>query len=125
MGMLWVYCGYESMKRQRTFPPENIVNDILGGNASTYPPALSEGLPINVDSTHYEVELENTTYAYITVAQQYGPDVFSQWRSVGQYNITAGDSLPTAVTVIKDSILQNIDIFVDFNNLPVQFFETP
>jgi hypothetical protein len=109
----------------KSFPPENIVNEILSGNASTFPPALSVGLPINVDSISYEIELENTTYNYIAVAQQYGPDVFSQWRSVGQYDTTPGDSLPTPVTIIADSILQNIDIFVDFNNLPVQFFETP
>jgi len=109
----------------KTFPPQDIFNEVFSGNASTYPPVLTEGLPLDVDSTDYEVELTAETFAYITVAQQYGPDVFTQWRAVGQYNITPGDSLPTAVTVLKDSVLQDINIFVDFNNLPAQHFETP
>lgn len=109
----------------KTFPPQDIVNEVLGGNASTFPQTLSDGLPLAEDSTNYEIDLKAETYAYITVAQQYGPDVFTQWRAVGQYNTSPGDSLPTAVTVLKDSVLQNIDIFVDFNNLPPQHFETP
>jgi hypothetical protein len=109
----------------KTFPPENIINEVLGGNASIYPLVLSESLPLDEDSTNYEIELKAETYTYITVAQQYGPDVFTQWRAVGQYNTNPGDSLPTAVTVLEDSILYNINIFVDFNNLPPQHFETP
>ena len=109
----------------KTFPPQNIINEVLGGNASTYPLALSEGLPLDVDSTNYEIDLKAETYSYISVAQQYGPDVFTQWRAVGQYSSTPGDSLPTAVTVLEDSILKDINIYVDFNNLPPQHFETP
>jgi hypothetical protein len=109
----------------KTFPPNDIFNEVINGNARTYPEALPEGLPLDVTSTDYEIELTAETYEYITVAQQYGPDVLSQWRAVGQYNTHPGDSLPTAVTVIKDSLLQGIDIYVDFNDLPVQHFKRP
>jgi len=107
----------------KTFPPQDIFNEVISGNALTYPEALPEGLPLNVNSTEYEIKLPAGTYEYITVVQQYGDDVLSQWRAVGQYNSHPGDSLPTPVTVIKDSLLQGIDIFVDFDNLPVQHFK--
>lgn len=106
----------------KTFPPLSISAEILSGDAPTYPVALPEGLPLNVPSTQYEIELEPGTIAYISVAQQYGLDLFNDWRSVGQYDITPADSLPSSVTVFQDSMLQNIDIYVDFNDLPIQPF---
>ena len=109
----------------KDFPPQNIIDEVTGGRAKTYPKNLVEGLPTDVDSIKYQIQLKAGEYKYISVAQQYGPDVFSEWRSVGQYNETPGDSLPTAVTVLQDSMLQNINIFVDFDNLPVQYLETP
>jgi hypothetical protein len=107
----------------QNFPPDNIFNDVfINETAFTFPVELAEGLPINVDSTHYTLELETGTYNYLSIAQQYGTDVFNDWRSVGQFNTTPGDSFPDAVTVIQDSLLTNINIFVDFNNLPIQPF---
>ncbi len=106
----------------KTFPPASIVGDIISGEAVTYPTVLEEGLPIEDSSTQYEIELEPGTIAYISVAQQWGPIIFTDWRSVGQYDITPADTLPSSVTVFQDSMLQNIDIFVDFNDLPIQPF---
>ena len=106
----------------KTFPPISISAEILSGNAPIYPVALAEGLPVNVLSTPYEIVLEPDTIKYISVAQQYGPNVLADWRSVGQYNIVPADSLPDSVIVYPDSMLQNIDIFVDFNDLPIQPF---
>jgi len=109
----------------KTFPPSNILQEIVSSNAKTYPVALDEGLPLNEVSTYYEIELDVETYEYIAVAQQYGPQVLTDWRAVGQYNIVPGDSLPSPLTVIQDSLLKNIDIYVDFNDPPAQFIEVP
>lgn len=106
----------------KNFPPDSIVSEILSGEAVTYPPELTTGLPLDEDSTQYEMELDAGTINYISVAQQFGPDVFSDWRSVGQFDLTPADSLPSSVTVIQDSMQQNIDIYVDFNTLPIQPF---
>ena len=63
-------------------------------------------------------------YAYVVVAQQYGEVVTEDWRAVGQYDTTGTgtDSIPTAVTVLENNIMENIDIEVDFYNLPPQPF---
>lgn len=106
-------------------PPPNLANEILSGNTNAFPKSLTESMPFNVDTTQYQIELKAGEYKYITVAQQFGPDVFTEWRSVGQYNQTPGDSLPTPVTVLQDSMLQNINIYVDFDNLPAQYIEAP
>jgi len=107
----------------KTFPPSNILQEVLSNNAKTYPVALDESLPINENSTYYEIELGAETYEYIVVAQQFGPDYLTDWRAVGQYNSVPGDSLPSPVSIIQDSLLRNIDIYVDFNDPPVQYIE--
>ena len=107
------------------FPPQNIVEEVTTGRAKTYPVDLSTSLPLNEDSTSYEMLLAPGEYKYISVAQQFGPDLFSEWRSVGQYNEVSGDSLPSTVTVLQDTVLPHINIFVDFANLPVQYIEAP
>jgi hypothetical protein len=106
----------------KNFPPEDIVSEVIGGNAVAYPENLTENLPYNQDSTFYEMELEAGDYAYVVIAQQFGADVFNDWRAVGQYDTSPADSLPTAITVVQDSVLKNIDIYVDFKNLPIQPF---
>ena len=106
----------------KDFPPVDILSEVINGNAIVYPELLAETIPFGQDSFSFQVQLETGTYGYIAVAQQYGPDVFNDWRAVGQYDITPADSLPSSITVTQDSLLRNIDIFVDFNNLPIQPF---
>ncbi len=103
------------------YPPAGILDEVINNRATVYPPLGPETLPMNVDSTNYTVVLKSGRYAYIVVAQQFGPDVFNDWLAAGQYDVTP-DSLPTAVDVVQDSLLTGIDIFVDFHNLPVQPF---
>ncbi len=102
------------------FPPGNILNEVQSGRAIVHPPDISESLPQFVDSTAYSVQLEAGIYEYVVVAQQYGG--LLDWRAVGQYDTTPADSFPSAIEVFSDSILSDIDIYVDFNNLPIQPF---
>ncbi|MCB0281818.1 MAG: hypothetical protein KDF60_04495 [Calditrichaeota bacterium] len=104
------------------FPPKDILSEVLNDSAFAYPTALTESLPYGIDSLHYEMELKAGRYGYIVIAQQYGDDIFNDWRAVGQHDKTPADSLPTAVFVEKGILKTNIDIIVDFNQLPVQPF---
>jgi hypothetical protein len=102
------------------YPPDNIFEEVTSGRAIVYPEELSESLPQFVDSTQFTLSVEPGVYEYVVVAQQFGG--LFDWRAVGQFDETPEDSLPTPVTVLANSVLQNIDIHVDFNKLPVQPF---
>lgn len=110
----------------RKFPPQNIFGQIVSGEAVVYPPGIdiSAHLPFNVPFEEYIMELPPDTFEYIVVAHQFGEDRFSQgsWQAVGQYDPDS-DSLPDPVIIIPDSLLENININVDFKNLPFQPFE--
>ncbi|MFC2088585.1 hypothetical protein ACFLSX_03210 [Calditrichota bacterium] len=106
----------------KNYPPGDIVGEVTGGNAIAYPEVLDENLPYFQDSTGYTIELAAGTYEYIAVAQQYGPGLFFDWQAVGQYDTTLQDTIPTAITVIQDSMFSNINIHVDFDSLPGQPF---
>lgn len=104
------------------FPPKDILSEVLNDSAFAYPAALTESLPYGIDSVQFQMELKAGRYGYIAIAQQYGDDVFNDWRAAGQYDKTPADSLPTAVFVEKGILKENIDVTVDFNHLPVQPF---
>jgi hypothetical protein len=108
----------------RNFPPQDIFSEVMSGEAVVYPAISDNHLPYYTDTTSYLIEVNPGTYEYVVVAQQYEPNLYLQesWRVVGQYDTTLSDTLPTAVTVIKDSVLQSINIHVDFDNLPIQPF---
>ncbi len=106
----------------KSFPPVDIIGEVTSGSAVAYPEESDENLPYNVDSTNYIVELDTGRYEYIAIAQQYGPGIFFDWRAVGQYDTTLHDTIPTAIRVLEDSILSNINIYVDFDSLPGQPF---
>ena len=106
----------------KDFPPENIIDEVIGGRAIIYPEDLATSLPLDVDSTFFLIEVETGTYEYVVVAQQYGPNLYNDWRAVGQYDTTPQDSLPTNLTVIQDKMLNDINVNVDFDSLPIQPF---
>jgi hypothetical protein len=102
------------------FPPDDIFSEVQSGRAIVHPPELSESLPQFVESSYYEIQLDPGIYEYVVIAQQYGG--LLDWRAVGQYSTIQSDSIPSPVTILSDSILQDIDIYVDFDNLPIQPF---
>lgn len=108
----------------RKYPsPDSIFIEIIQGTAVVYPPIdTSAHLQFNANFEEYVMELPAGRFDYIVVAQQYGNDLFSDWQAVGQYD-TDADSLPSPINVIQDSLLEDININVDFKNLPIQPFE--
>jgi hypothetical protein len=104
----------------KSFPPGDILEEVVSGSATVYPPELNNSLPKGVDSTTYMFELDAGIYDYVVVAQQYGG--LYDWRAVGQYDITPQDSLPSAIRIYPNTTLNEINIRVDFDHLPIQPF---
>ena len=104
------------------YPPESILAELNDERAHVHPGFGEEGLPFPVDTTSYVMELDPGYYEYIVVAQQYGPNLFADWLAAGQYDTLFSDELPTPITVISGEILEEINIQVDFDNLPPQPF---
>jgi hypothetical protein len=99
----------------KQFPPTNIIADILSGNA-VYDTALAR----NVQSQDYQFFTEPVTFRYVVVAQQYGPDIFSNWRVIGVYSDDPLQATPKAVVVSPGTFVSGIDITVDFSHPPPQ-----
>lgn len=108
------------------YPPSDIFFEITSGRAIVYPPISAlTGLPRNNQEYYdYIMDLPAGTYAYLAVAQLYGDNITEDWRAVGQYDTTGSgtDSIPTAITLLENQVLDSIDIHVDFHNLPYQPF---
>jgi len=108
------------------FPPEDILDEVLQGRAVVHPP-LQVGEPLSsrgTDSLRYSITVPANTYPYVVIAHQFGPDVFNDWRPVGQYDLDTNLTVPSPVVVSDGQTTPDIDIFVDFKNLP-PFFVKP
>jgi len=103
----------------RNFPPEGIVSSVLSGEAAVYPPVGDTALvPFFVDSLRYAFSLPSGRYEYLAVAQQYGPNLFTDWRPVGQYDLDTNLALPSPIAIPPGDTLREITIHVDFANPP-------
>lgn len=103
----------------RTYPPKDILSEVLSGTT-----VFSEELPYGVDSLSYRVQADalSGSFAYVVVAQNYGPDPFKEWRAVGVYTITGDFTMPSPIDLAEGRFLRGIDVEVDFINLPPQPF---
>jgi hypothetical protein len=103
-----------------------IISALLSGRAAVYPSDLSSkgSLPKFVDTVSYTfntkngINLQVQEYAYVVVAQQYGPNIFTDWRPAGVYTTQPNSFEPALVRVLLHRIATNIDIQVDFHNPP-------
>jgi hypothetical protein len=106
----------------KIYPPENIIDELSAGRAYVYPAIGEESLPFFVDSMSYIMELNPGYYEYITIAQQYGPNVFTDWLAAGQYDTLFSEEVPTPITVNSGELLEDLNIWVNFDSLPPQPF---
>jgi len=102
----------------KRYPPGDIFGELEERRAFVYPAIGQDGLPFNVDTTSYVMELNPGDYKYVAVAQQYGSNPFADWLAAGQYDTLSTDDLPTPITVLSGEILEDINIYVDFDSLP-------
>lgn len=107
----------------RDFPPQNIVSEVISGRAIIFPDLSDTSrIPFDIDSLQYTMALEVGIFKYLAVAHQYGPDLFNDWQTAGQYDITPQDSLPSPIFLEEGEIITDIFIYVDFDSLPMQPF---
>ncbi len=102
----------------KNYPPTDIINEILSGNAFF----TFNSLPLFVDSAFFSIEIKDTPVElkYIVVAQQYSDTITAQ-RAIGVYTETGDKTRPSSIKLFPgDSIF--IKIEVDFSNLPPQPF---
>lgn len=107
------------------WPPEDSLEDLRFVALKTKPQSatdivsvfpnlpFSETLDFNVERDTFLVDsVENGTYVYNTVAQQFGNSLFTDWKPVGLYEENGG-------IIIINNDTASIEIRVDFNNPPL------
>lgn len=102
----------------KNYPPGNILEEVMQRQAQ-YTETLE---PFFVDSLNYTLVLTTLspgTIEYIVVAQQYGPNIQTDWRMVGVYFANGDTTYPGIVMVPSDTIVAGININVDFLHPPV------
>jgi hypothetical protein len=103
----------------RNYPPASVLQDFLDGKLE-----FSDALQTNVQEQEYTIQKDSLsgTFKYIVVAQQYGANPYENWKVVGVYSAPGTKWMPQQLTLQKGSIEDNVDIEVDFYNLPPQPF---
>jgi len=102
----------------KVYPPKDIITEITAGNAY-----FTSSLKKFVDSDSFNLEILNPPeeIKYLVVAQQYGS--LFQWRAIGVWTLSGDVTKPSSIFVEPGKSYLNLDINVDFNNLPPQPFE--
>jgi hypothetical protein len=99
--------------------PESFQDEVLNGNVFVD----FNSLPLRVDSSNWELLITDppVELKYIVVALQSNTNIFNQ-QVVGVYTISGDKSNPSWIKVEKGESFNNINIEVDFENLPPQPF---
>jgi hypothetical protein len=103
----------------RNYPPADILTEVLGGTA-----LFSEQLAFDESPQAWRIVLGGLKgrFEYVVAAQQFGGNLFQDWRVVGVYTATGDVNQPTAVDLGNGSYIGDLEIKVDFTNLPPQPF---
>lgn len=101
----------------KSYPTGNVVNEVLQGNAR-FTNRLGPHGAAEISYTLLLSPLQPGTFEYIAVAQQYGPNLFADWRAVGVYYAAGDTTRPGTVFVPGNAIVQGVDIYIDFDNPP-------
>lgn len=103
-----------------------ILNLILTGSDSIqiFPPIASPSLPLyKIDSLSYRFSLPPAIYKYIAIVQTTGALMDStKWKIVGVYTEQVDTFQPGTVEVKLGQYVEEVNINVDYNNLPPQPF---
>jgi len=101
------------------YPPENILLEVASGRA-----LISAPLQFNIERQSYTIPADGIakTYKYIAVAHQYGDSLMTNWRAVGVYSAEGLPEQPYEIALDGSRFLGDVDIKVDFYNLPPQPF---
>lgn len=104
----------------RNYPPKDIVLEVATKQAVFTDSTLNfKDKVISYKIQQAEVIGE---FKYVVVAQQYGANILTDWRVVGVYTITSDVTKPSSIMIPTGTFLNNINMDVDFYNLPPQPF---
>lgn len=103
----------------RHYPPTGILEDFLAGRVE-----FSDALQMNVRAQDYAIRKDTLrgTFAYVVVAQQYGPNPFEHWRVVGVHTVPGTAWTPAPVLLEAGTVRQGVNVTVNFYHLPPQPF---
>ena len=101
----------------------SILLKVTQGIISYSPATIAAGDSGTVN--HYQMVVKPGTYNYVAVVQQYGSDVFTQWKVVSVYGATHGTTAHAVVVVNNNTFIDHINFVVDFYHLPPQPFAVP
>ncbi len=102
----------------RDYPPKDIIGDVLIGRALF----TLDSQPLYVDSSQARLEIPDPpdAFKYVVAAWQYDSSLTAQ-RVAGVYITDGGYENPAGVTIYPGESPE-IDIHIDFENLPPQPF---
>ena len=104
----------------RNYPPKDIVLEVATKQAVFTDSTLNfKDKIISYKIQQAEVIGE---FKYVVVAQQYGANILTDWRVVAVYTITSDITKPASINIPAGIFLNNINMDVDFYNLPPQPF---
>jgi hypothetical protein len=108
-----------------SFPTDSaqILITLLAGGGAVYPP-IGTRFPLFIDSLVYAftttsgTNLQVKNYGYVIVAQQYGPNILTDWQPAGVFSTGPGPFDPAPLRVLLHHVTPGININIDFHNLP-------
>jgi len=108
-----------------------IISALLDMRAAIYPhitTGVAGALQVlgnkTADTVNYTFTTEGTilkkdaTYNYVVLGWRYGANYFADWAPAGVYTETPGTFIPAPVTVRDRRMRKDVNITVDFHNLP-------
>jgi hypothetical protein len=100
-----------------------LINLVLASDSISI---YSSELPFaQIDSINYRFKLQPTLYKYITIAQARGEITNpNNWKIVGVYDLDTTTVEPTPVNILSGEFRDSINIYVDYNHLPPQPFDS-
>ncbi len=101
----------------KEYPPKDIIGEIVSGNAY-----FTDTLPRFVDTIPFSLKIDTppVELKYIVGALRYGSLV--QWKVIGVYTLDTSSKQPATIFVQRGDLINKINIYVDFYNLPEQPF---
>ncbi|MCX7908378.1 MAG: hypothetical protein N2560_02530 [Ignavibacteria bacterium] len=102
----------------KEYPPKDLINEIVSGNAF-----ISESLERFKDTIGFELKIEKppVEIKYLVAALRYGSIL--EWKAIGVFSDEMTyERTPKKIIVTKGRVIENVNILVDFYNLPKQPF---
>lgn len=105
----------------REYPPKDIISEVLNERAYF----TQQGLPLYSDTASYAIDLPSPPpgrMAAVVAALRYGDNIMADWKVIGVYTVSGNHSTPSPLNLASQPTQRNINITVDFDNLPPQPF---